>query len=114
MDARIATQQTNLTAELNAANQTLQEIPMQLTMVNEIFPASESTGLTKPAAQKTAVPTGLAMRHYHQAAIESANGVQLIVALYDGLQRFLTQAAWPAKYRTRQHGARPHAALSIS
>jgi flagellar protein FliS len=33
------------------------------------------------------------MRHYHQAAIESANGVQLIVALYDGLQRFLTQAA---------------------
>jgi len=34
-----------------------------------------------------------AMRHYHQAAIESANDVQLIVALYDGLQRFLTQAA---------------------
>ena len=33
------------------------------------------------------------MRHYHQAAIESANGVQLIVALYDGLHRFLTQAA---------------------
>jgi flagellar protein FliS len=33
------------------------------------------------------------MRHYHQAAIESSNGVQLIVALYDGLQRFLTQAA---------------------
>lgn len=33
------------------------------------------------------------MRHYHQAAIESANGVQLIVALYDGVQRFLTQAA---------------------
>jgi flagellar protein FliS len=33
------------------------------------------------------------MRHYHQAAIESANGVQLIVALYDGMQRFLTQAA---------------------
>lgn len=34
------------------------------------------------------------MRHYHQAAIESANGVQLIVALYDGLQRFLTQASF--------------------
>jgi flagellar protein FliS len=33
------------------------------------------------------------MRHYHQAAIESASGVQLIVALYDGLQRFLTQAS---------------------
>jgi flagellar secretion chaperone FliS len=33
------------------------------------------------------------MRHYHQAAIEGANRVQLIVALYDGLQRFLTQAA---------------------
>jgi flagellar protein FliS len=33
------------------------------------------------------------MRHYHQAALESSNGVQLIVALYDGLQRFLTQAA---------------------
>lgn len=33
------------------------------------------------------------MRHYHQAAIESANGVQLIVALYDGMQRFLLQAA---------------------
>jgi flagellar secretion chaperone FliS len=33
------------------------------------------------------------MRHYHQAAIESASSVQLIVALYDGLQRFLMQAA---------------------
>jgi flagellar hook-associated protein 2 len=39
MDARIATQQTSLTDELNAANQTLQEIPMQLTMVNEIYSA---------------------------------------------------------------------------
>jgi flagellar hook-associated protein 2 len=39
MDARIATQQTSLTAELNAANQTLQEIPMQLNMVNEIYSA---------------------------------------------------------------------------
>jgi flagellar hook-associated protein 2 len=39
MDARITTQQTSLTAELNAANQTLQEIPMQLTMVNEIYSA---------------------------------------------------------------------------
>jgi flagellar protein FliS len=33
------------------------------------------------------------MRHYHQAALESANGVQLVVALYDGMQRFLMQAA---------------------
>jgi flagellar hook-associated protein 2 len=39
MNTRIATQQTSLTAELNAANQTLQEIPMQLTMVNEIYSA---------------------------------------------------------------------------
>jgi flagellar hook-associated protein 2 len=39
MDARIATQQTSLTNELNAANQTLQEIPMQLNMVNEIYSA---------------------------------------------------------------------------
>jgi flagellar hook-associated protein 2 len=39
MDARIATQQTSLTAELNAANETLQEIPMQLNMVNEIYSA---------------------------------------------------------------------------
>jgi flagellar hook-associated protein 2 len=39
MDARIATQQTNLTTALNAANQTLQEIPMQLNMVNEIYSA---------------------------------------------------------------------------
>jgi flagellar hook-associated protein 2 len=39
MDARIATQQTNLTTELNAANQTLQAIPMQLNMVNEIYSA---------------------------------------------------------------------------
>ncbi len=39
MDTRIATQQTSLTAELNAANQTLQEIPMQLNMVNEIYSA---------------------------------------------------------------------------
>jgi flagellar hook-associated protein 2 len=39
IDARIATQQTNLTTELNAANQTLQEIPMQLNMINEIYSA---------------------------------------------------------------------------
>jgi flagellar hook-associated protein 2 len=39
MDTRIAAQQTSLTAELNAANQTLQEIPMQLNMVNEIYSA---------------------------------------------------------------------------
>lgn len=39
MDARIATQQTNLTNELNAANQTLQEIPLQLNLVNEIYSA---------------------------------------------------------------------------
>jgi flagellar hook-associated protein 2 len=39
MGARITTQQTSLTAELNAANQTLQEIPMQLNMVNEIYSA---------------------------------------------------------------------------
>ena len=39
MDARIATQQANLTTALNVANQTLQEIPMQLNMVNEIYSA---------------------------------------------------------------------------
>jgi flagellar hook-associated protein 2 len=39
MDARIATQQTSLTTELNAANQTLQEIPMQLNMIDEIYSA---------------------------------------------------------------------------
>jgi flagellar hook-associated protein 2 len=39
MDARIATQQSSLTAALNAANQTLQEIPMQLNMINEIYSA---------------------------------------------------------------------------
>jgi flagellar protein FliS len=48
------------------------------------------------------------MRHYHQAAIESANGVQLIVALYDGLQRFLTQAAVACE--VRDEGARREAA----
>lgn len=48
------------------------------------------------------------MRHYHQAAIESANGVQLIVALYDGLQRFLTQAADACV--TRDEAARREAA----
>jgi flagellar hook-associated protein 2 len=39
MDARIATQQTSLTAELNAANQTLQAIPLQLNMIDEIYSA---------------------------------------------------------------------------
>jgi flagellar secretion chaperone FliS len=48
------------------------------------------------------------MRHYHQAAIESANGVQLIVALYDGLQRFLTQAAEACE--ARDEAARREAA----
>jgi flagellar hook-associated protein 2 len=39
MDARIATQKTTLTNNLNLANQTLQAIPLQLTMVNEIYSA---------------------------------------------------------------------------
>ena len=39
LDGRIATQKTTLTAQLNAANQTLQAIPLQLTMVNEIYSA---------------------------------------------------------------------------
>ena len=39
MDARIATQQASLTAELNAANQTLQAIPLQLNMIDEIYSA---------------------------------------------------------------------------
>jgi flagellar hook-associated protein 2 len=39
MDARIATQQTTLTAQLNAANQTLQAIPLQLNMIDEIYSA---------------------------------------------------------------------------
>ena len=39
MDARIATQQTNLTASLNAANQTLQAIPLQLNMIDQIYSA---------------------------------------------------------------------------
>lgn len=33
------------------------------------------------------------MRDYQQATVESASSVQLIVALYDGLQRFLLQAS---------------------
>jgi flagellar protein FliS len=33
------------------------------------------------------------MRDYQQAAVESASSVQLVVALYDGLQRFLLQAS---------------------
>jgi flagellar hook-associated protein 2 len=39
MDARIATQQSSLTTALNAANQTLQAIPMQLNMIDEIYSA---------------------------------------------------------------------------
>ena len=39
LDANIATQKTNLTTKLNAANETLQEIPLQLNLVNEIYSA---------------------------------------------------------------------------
>lgn len=56
------------------------------------------------------------MRHYHQAAIESASSVQLIVALYDGLQRFLTQAAEAcdaADVEARRHAARKAADIVI-
>jgi flagellar hook-associated protein 2 len=38
-NALISTQQTNLTAELNSANETLQEIPSQLEYVNELYSA---------------------------------------------------------------------------
>ena len=39
MDGRISTRQASLTAALNAANQTLQEIPLQLNMIDEIYSA---------------------------------------------------------------------------
>ncbi len=39
LDANIATQKSTLTAELNAANQTLQFIPMQVNEVNELYSA---------------------------------------------------------------------------
>lgn len=39
IETRVATQKTTLTSELNRANQTLQEIPLQLNMVNEIYSA---------------------------------------------------------------------------
>jgi flagellar protein FliS len=56
------------------------------------------------------------MRHYHQAAIESASSVQLIVALYDGLQRFLLQAAeacGAGDVDARRHAARRAADIVI-
>ncbi len=56
------------------------------------------------------------MRHYHQAAIESASSVQLIVALYDGLQRFLLQAAAACDegdVDARRHAARKAADIII-
>jgi flagellar hook-associated protein 2 len=48
-DARLATEKTQLTDELNAANETLQSIPSQLNQVNELYSAitgynSTSTG----------------------------------------------------------------------
>lgn len=39
-DARIATDKTNLTTELNMANQVLQSIPSQLTEINQIYSAT--------------------------------------------------------------------------
>ena len=39
-DARIATDKTNLTTELNTANQILQSIPSQLTEINQIYSAT--------------------------------------------------------------------------
>ena len=39
MDDRIATQKTTLTTQLNLANQTLQEIPMQLNEIDQIYSA---------------------------------------------------------------------------
>ncbi len=39
LDASIATQKTQLTAELNAANQTLQLIPLQVDEINQIYSA---------------------------------------------------------------------------
>ncbi len=56
------------------------------------------------------------MRHYHQAAIESASSVQLVIALYDGLQRFLLQAASAcnaADVEARRHAARRAAGIVI-
>ena len=46
-DARIATDKTTLTTELNAANQILQSIPSQLTEVNELY--SSLTGYNENA-----------------------------------------------------------------
>ena len=74
-------------------------------MVNEIY--SAITGYNQGKNK------GSAMRHYHQAAIVRANGVQLIVALYDAFLRFLTQAAAPAKRATIARREAARRALNI-
>jgi flagellar hook-associated protein 2 len=47
MDASIATQKTQLTAQLNAANQTLQLIPLQVNEINQLYSAITGYNTTK-------------------------------------------------------------------
>jgi flagellar hook-associated protein 2 len=48
LEANIATQKTQLTTELNAANQTLQMIPLQVNEINQIYSAITGYNVTKP------------------------------------------------------------------
>ena len=76
-NALLATQKTQLTDELNTANEILQSIPSQLNEVNEMY--SAITGYNQSPMDKAWNETS-----YQQQTLAGATGVELIVALYDG------------------------------
>ncbi len=82
----ISMQQTSLTAELNSANEIMQELPSQLEGVNELY--SAITGYNQSQRLRSLILMG----SYQEHALDGASAVDLVVALYDGIIRFLYAA----------------------
>ena len=91
-EAIISSQQISLTLELTSANEILQSIPSQLNNVAELY--SAITGYqgahNLAGAQKSGAKPVMAT--YQEHALDGASPVDLVVALYDGIIRFLYAA----------------------
>ena len=109
-ESLISAQQSSLTTELNSANQIMQQLPSQLQGVNELYSA-----ITGYDQNHERIRSSTTMPSYQEHALEGASAVDLVVALYDGIIRFLHAAAEAVdRGDAERPGASPSNGRSIS
>jgi flagellin-specific chaperone FliS len=98
----ISAQQMSLTAELNSANEIMQELPTQLDgSTNSI---RRSPDITKQQLRQGVL---YPMGSYQEHALDGASAVDLVVALYDGILRFLYAASAAVERGDQAAGGMP-------